>query len=156
MKASLSTESSDDASPSNQPSTCVEKLQANNLTDVEISSVNKSSSSLSRLDWALLVEAEDTRSFLEESSSVRVESPVVEVSEATPVLDQACDNGSRSCTTYIDMMKDAWKSAREKHQRRREGAQQKIRCEKHRTGKSTRANPIKMHVQEHCTCIIEK
>ena len=34
----ISTESSDDASPSNQPSTCVEKLQDNNLTDVEISS----------------------------------------------------------------------------------------------------------------------
>ena len=67
----ISTESSDDASPSNQPSTCVEKLQDNNLTDVEISSVNKSSSSLSRLDWALLVEAEDTCSFLEESSNVR-------------------------------------------------------------------------------------
>ena len=108
--------------------------------------MNKSSSSLSRLDWALLVEAEDTRSFLEESSNVRVESPVVEVSEATPVLDQACDNDSHSCTTCIDMMKDAWKSAREKHQIRREGAQQKIRCEKHCTGKSTRANPIKMHV----------
>ena len=58
--------------------------------------MNKSSSSLSRLDWALLVEAEDTRSFLEESSNVRVESPVVEVSEATLVLDQACDNGSHN------------------------------------------------------------
>ena len=105
--------------------------------------MDKSSSSLSRLDWALLVEAEDTRSFLEESSNVRVESLVVEVSEATPVLDQACDSGSCSCTTCNHMMKDAWKSAREKHQRRGEGAQQKIRCEKHRTGKSTRASPIK-------------
>ena len=105
--------------------------------------MDKSPSSLSRLDWALLVEAEDSRTFLEESSNVRVESLVVEVSEATPVLDQACDSGSCSYTTCNHMMKDAWKSAREKHQRRREGAQQKIRCEKHRTGKSTRASPIK-------------
>ena len=45
--------------------------QDNNLADMEISSVDKSSSSLSRLDWALLVEAEDTHSFLEESSTIR-------------------------------------------------------------------------------------
>ena len=108
----LSTKSSDDASPSNQPSTCVKKLQDSNLTDMEISSVDKSSSSLSRLDWAILVEAEDTCSFLEESSNVRVESPVLEVSEATSVLDQDCDNGSRSCTTCIGMMKDAWKNTK--------------------------------------------
>ena len=44
----ISTKSRDDASPSNQPSTCVEELQDNNLTDMEISSVDKSSSSLSR------------------------------------------------------------------------------------------------------------
>ena len=46
------------------------------------------------------MEAEDTRSFLGESSNVRVESPVLEV------LDQDCDNGSRSCTTCIGIMKD--------------------------------------------------
>ena len=93
-----STESSDDASPSNQPSTCVEKLQVNyliltgNIILIEgavsicykivsgqqpdqhgdlIGGQVLGSSSLSRLDWALLVEAEDTRTFLEESSNVR-------------------------------------------------------------------------------------
>ena len=38
----ISTKSSDDASPSNQPSTCVEKVQDNDLTDMENSSVDRS------------------------------------------------------------------------------------------------------------------